>query len=194
LKELARLLFMYRLAEIPMNASDTEVLVAIKNIKKSGFDFHRTKQSKYKKLLDYLSQLTWPVTRDIEESINAWIILAAYPEYQSLNEKTETLKLLEFLKHSGVDITHIAVFLVDDQFKKARTDTIKKLFLMTYSIPPAIFMVNPRRGRPKVYVGITKHRVESEIAPYSSAISVSGFKAIMLTLTLFKMLGDSIYV
>lgn len=194
LKELARLLFMYRLTEIPMHASDTEVLVAIQNIKKSGFDFQRTEQPKYKKLRNYLNQLTWPLARDIEESINAWITLAAYPEYQFLNEKTEALKLLDFLKRSGIDITHIVVFIADDESKKARIDVIKKLFLMTYSVPPAIFTVSSRRGRPQAYIGITNHRVDSEIAPYSSAISLSGFKAIMLTLTLLKMLGDSIHV
>lgn len=190
LHALGRVLFAYRLAEIPANASIVEVLNVTRNLKKSGFDFHRFNQSKYQKLLGYLNPLTVPLSNEMEDVISAWLSLPVYGDYQAINENVETLKLLELFNQAGVEITQVAIFVADDEHKKARIDSIKKLFLMTYSIPPAIFMVQQRRGRPKLYISITEARVEGKMAPYGSALSISGFRAMMLTLAILQTLGE----
>ena len=81
-------------------------------------------------------------------------------------------------------MTNIAIFVSDGRKGDSCVAMIKKLFLINYSIPPAIFRVQARRGRPDVYMSICEEYVRSESEPYGSANSMSGFHAIMLSLVI----------
>ena len=190
LKTLGQVLLTYQMTEIPINPSINQVLYATQKLKKSGFDFDRVGQSKYEELLNYLNPLTLPLSEKMEDAVHAWLSLPFYVDYQAINESVETYKFLEFLHQAQIPVNKIAVYIADNKQSKTSEATTKKIFLTTFSIPSAIFPVNARRGRPHCYLAIINEKVIAESRPHGSANSISGFKAIMLTLAVMKVLGE----
>ena len=193
LKKLGQVFLTYQITEISVNPSINQILHAAQHLKKLGFDFDRVGQSKHQELLAYLKPLSLPLPEGIVDAIDAWLSLPHYSNYQAINESNETLTLLNFLHQAKVLVNKIAIFIADDDQISRRRVAIRKLFLMTFCIPPAIFIVKARRGRPHCYISMTKEKVMAEVMPYGSANSASGFKAIMLALAVMKVLGEQLY-
>lgn len=160
-------------------------------LKEFGFDLDRTEQAKLKGLIQFLKNRKSPIDEDTKQAVLAWLQLCDKKHYQVINTELETFKLIHFLKNTGVQETHIAVYISEGSEGDACVLMIKKLFLMVYSIPPAIFRVKLRRDRPSIYLSLTEQLVSIESEPYGAANCMSGFRAIMLSLAvMLKMEPD----
>ena len=167
----------------------SDVLVVLQNLKNKGFDFEKIEQAKYLHLRDCLKSNVSPLLHHIQDATLGWLALPSYKRYQAINDQIESLNFISFLKNAGIEITKIAVFIADDKLKQQRINSIKKLFLMVYSISPPIFLVEPRRGRPPAYITVTEKRVTADCPPYGAANCMLGFKSIMLTLSVLMRVG-----
>jgi integrase len=150
--------------------------------KEFGFDLDRTEQPKLKGLIQFLKNRKSPIDEDTKEAVLAWLQLCDKKNYQAINNELETFKLIQFLKNTGVQETHIAVYISEGSEGDASVLMIKKLFLMSYSIPPAIFRVKLRLDRPSIYLSLTEQLVSIDSEPYGAANCMSGFRAIMFSL------------
>lgn len=156
-----------------------------------GFDFERVKQPKYSSLVQFLKSVKSPVDEEIRLGVYGWLQLCSKTGYQALNAEIESFHLIKLLSNTGIDVTKIAIFVSDGRKVDSCIAMIKKLFLMSYSIPPAIFRVQARRGRPDVYMSICEENVNSGSEPYGSANSMTGSRAIMLSLVvMLRMESD----
>jgi len=147
-------------------------------LKGFGFNFKRAMRPKLAKLIQFLKSRQFPVNEETKLAALGWLQLCDKKHYQAINTELETYQLIRLLKGTGFKETNIALF-VSNQMDVAM---LKKLFLMNYSIPPAIFGVAERRDRPPMYLTICDKVVNVGQEPYGAANCMTGFRAIMLSL------------
>lgn len=179
--------------EIEANATLSETMGSMQDLKKLRCDFNKVEQPKFNLLLQVANKLTVNLDESTKKGIDGWLYLVkrSYKEHLPLEDHPHTLNFLSFLHLSGVQVTSIAMFIAKGQHATQSKNAMRKLFLMTFSIPPAIFLVEERRGRPKCYFSITNQRVRSDTAPHGSANSISGLNAIMFALAVLKEMNNA---
>ena len=166
--------------QIKYDASLPDTIISIKTLTNAGIDFNRSKQEKYCEIFKYFLKLKPPSNLLLIKGLEGW--LRSYTKsdfgYIALQENAATLDMLILLAEAGCDITKVCVFVANKDFLH---DGIKKLFHRAFSITPANYFVVQRRGRPKVYLGVTRQRVLNAQCPHSSATGITGLNALLFT-------------
>lgn len=144
-------------------------------------------QPKLGKLIQFLKSRKFPIDEETKLATLGWLQLCDKKHYQAINTELETFQLIRLLNSAGFKETNIALF-VSDQMD---VPMLKKLFLMNYSIPPAVFRVAERRDRPPMYLTICDKVVNVGKEPYGAANCMTGFRAIMLSLVVMLRMGPS---
>lgn len=164
-----------------------ELQANAQKLKGFGFNFKRAMQPKLGKLIQFLKSRKFPIDEETKLATLGWLQLCDKKHYQAINTELETFQLIRLLNSAGFKETNIALF-VSDQMD---VPMLKKLFLMNYSIPPAVFRVAERRDRPPMYLTICDKVVNVGKEPYGAANCMTGFRAIMLSLVVMLRMGPS---
>lgn len=159
-------------------------------LKSFGFDFDRAYHPKLNAYMQFFNKKKLPFDQDTQQGLLAWLQLCDKKHYQAIDTKIETFQLIKLLKSASIKETNIALFISEKHSTGEYVAILKKLFLMSYSIPPAIFAVQERRDRPHMYFSICDKVVKVGIEPHGAANCMSGFRAIMLSLAVMLRMGS----
>jgi integrase len=160
-------------------------------LKSFGIDFDRAYHPKLNALMQFFKTKKLPFNQDTQQGVLAWLQLCDKKHYQAVDTNIETFQLIKLLKSASIKETNIALFISEKHSTGEYVAMLKKLFLMSYSIPPAIFPVKERRDRPDMYFSICDKVVRVGVEPHGAANCMSGFRAIMLSLAvMLRMESD----